>query len=221
MKLTINQDLLNKVPSFNVIAYTMEVSNKTTLEVTNLLNNLQKEYFNKYDLQEITKLEKLKETRDGYKKLGKDPCHTRPACEALLRRVVKGTPLYRLGDIIDMGNVLSILTKRSVCVVDLQKLVGDINIRIGKKDEPYTGINRGTINIYNLPVYEDVNGPFGTPTSDTSRTMVDENTKEIFIMIICYSQKEIDEDENLLLTLYQKYVGATKIKKVEVNYGKF
>lgn len=221
MKLTINQDILAKITDFNVIAYTMDVDNKQTMEVTKLLDNLEKEYLNKYELTDIVNLEKLKETRDGYKKLGKDPSHTRPACEALLRRVVKGNSIYRLGDIIDIGNVLSILTSRSVCVVDFDKLEGDVNIRIGKINEPYTGINRGPINITNLPVYEDSIGPFGTPTSDTSRTMIDNNTKRILVMIICYSFKEIEEDENLLLTLYKKYVGASKIEKVEVNYGKF
>lgn len=221
MKLTINQDILAKIPKFNVIAYTMNVDNKQTVEVTNLLNNLEKEYLNKYELTDIVNLEKLKETRDGYKKLGKDPSHTRPACEALLRRVVKGHPIYRLGDIIDIGNVLSILTSRSVCVVDFDKLEGDVNIRIGRINEPYIGINRGPINISNLPVYEDAQGPFGTPTSDTSRTMIDNNSKRILVMIICYSFKEIEKDENLLLTLYKKYVGANNIKKVEVNYGKF
>lgn len=221
MKLTIDKTITDKVPSFNVIAYTMEVENAKTKLVDEYLAALSQEYFNKYDMTEIVNIPKLKETRDGYKKLGKDPSHTRPACEALLRRTVKGTVLYRLGDIVDLGNVLSLLTMRSVCVVDADKLVGDINIRIGKDNEPYEGINRGFINITNLPVYEDEVGPFGTPTSDTYRTMVNDKTTKIFIMIICFSQQEIEKDENLLLALYQKYASAQSIKKIEVTYGKF
>lgn len=221
MKLTIDKTITDKVPSFNVVAYTMEVENAKTKLVDEYLVALSQEYLNKYDMTEIVNIPKLKETRDGYKKLGKDPSHTRPACEALLRRVVKGTNLYRLGDIIDLGNILSLSTMRSVCVVDADKLVGDINIRIGKDNEPYEGINRGFINITNLPVYEDEIGPFGTPTSDTYRTMVNDKTTKIFIMIICFSQQEIEKDENLLLALYQKYAGAQSIKKIEVTYGKF
>ena len=221
MKLTIDKTITDKVPSFNVIAYTMEVENAQTKLVDDYLVALSQEYLNKYDMTEIVNIPKLKETRDGYKKLGKDPSHTRPACEALLRRTVKGAGLYRLGDIIDLGNILSLLTMRSVCVVDADKLVGDINIRIGKDNEPYEGINRGFINITNLPVYEDEIGPFGTPTSDTYRTMVNDKTTKIFIMIICFSQQEIEKDENLLLALYQKYAGAQSIKKIEVTYGKF
>ena len=176
---------------------------------------------NKYLPEEIVLIPRLKETRDGYKKLGKDPSHTRPATEALLRRFVKGSGIYRLGDIIDLGNILSLLTNRSVCVVDYNKLYGDILIRIGEKDEPFEAINRASLNIYNLPVYVDDIGPFGTPTSDTNRTKVDETTNQIFIMIICFGTGDINDNEELLLDIYQKYAKATNIKKIEVQYGEF
>lgn len=221
MKLTISNDILSKLPDFNVIAYTMDVDNKTTEIVTKYLKELEKEYYNKYQPEEITKIPRLKETRDGYKKLGKDPSHTRAATEALLRRFVKGTGIYRLGDIIDLGNILSLLTNRSVCVVDYDKLQGDILIRVGQKDEPFEAINRGSLNIHNLPVYVDDLGPFGTPTSDTDRTKVDNNTKKIYIMIICFSHEDIHNDELLLLDIYIKYANASNIKKIEVQYGEF
>ena len=221
MKLTINNDILSKVKTFSVIPYVMDVDNLKTIEVSNLIDELSKKYFNLYPMEEITKLPKLKETRDGYKLLGKDPSHTRCAAEALLRRMVKGTPLYRLGDIIDLCNVLSILTSRSVCVVDFDKLVGDVTIRVGRENEEYIAINRGPLNVYNLPIYEDNISPFGTPTSDTDRTKVDENTKTILIMIICFGTTDIDKDEEQLLALYKKYANAHNIKKIEVEYGKF
>ncbi len=221
MKLTICNDILNKVPKFDVIPYVMDVDNLSTDEVNNYLNKLSEQYFNLYQNEEIVKIPKLKETRDGYKLLGKDPSHTRAATEALLRRVVKGTPLYRLGDIIDLGNILSLITHRSVCVVDYNKLVGDIIIREGRKDEEYLAINRGPLNIHHLPVYEDNISPFGTPTSDTDRTKVDNTTSKILVMIICFGDKEKEQDEQLLLALYKQYAGAHNIKKLEVEYGKF
>lgn len=221
MKLTICNDILSKVKSFDVIPYVMDVDNLFTLEVQEYLDELSKKYLNLYPLTEVTKLPKLKETRDGYKLLGKDPSHTRCATEALLRRVIKGSPLYRLGDIIDIGNILSILTQRSVCVVDYDKLVGNIKIRVGRENEEYIAINRGPLNVFNLPIYEDDISPFGTPTSDTDRTKVDQNTKRIFVMIICFGTEEKDKDEELLLALYKKYANAHNIKKLEVEYGKF
>lgn len=221
MNLTICKEILDKVPSFNVIAYQMEVENKTTKELDIYLDELTHIYPSIYKLEDVVNLPKLKETRDGYKKLGKDPSHTRPACEALLRRFVKGSGIYRLGDIIDLGNILSLLTQRSVCVVDFDKLQGDIIIRLGKENEPYEAINRGNLNISNIPVYVDEIGPFGCPTSDTMRTAVTPNTKKILVMIICFSEQRIKEDEDLLISLYKKYANATSIEEIEVHYGKF
>lgn len=217
MKIKIVEQLLEKIPNFLVIPYTMEVDNQKTNAVEELLLALKEKYTNFVPATEIVTIPKLKVSRDGYKKLGKDPSHTRLACEALLRRLIKGDNLYRLGDIIDLGNVLSIETMRSVCVVDLDKIVGDVVIRIGTKEDVYYGINRGLINVDKIPLYTDDLGPFGNPTSDTDRTKVTGSTKNILIMIICFNQDDIEKDENIMLELYKKYANARNIKKLEVR----
>lgn len=217
MKIKIVEELLEKIPNFLVIPYTMEVDNQKTNAVEELLLALKEKYTNFVPATEIVTIPKLKVSRDGYKKLGKDPSHTRLACEALLRRLIKGDNLYRLGDIIDLGNVLSIETMRSVCVVDLDKIVGDVVIRIGTKEDVYYGINRGLINVDKIPLYTDDLGPFGNPTSDTDRTKVTGSTKNILIMIICFNQDDIEKDENIMLELYKKYANARNIKKLEVR----
>lgn len=214
MKISISKELQEALPNFNVIGYTMDVDNKTTIEVTNYINNLFLSLKDKYTLEQLIKEPKILESRNAYKKLGKDPSHTRVACENLWRRLIKGQKFYRLGDLIDLGNVLSILTKRSVCVVDLDKIDGDIFIRRGTKDDIYETINRGLLNVENIPLYVDLISPFGCPSSDTLRTSITKNTKRILIMIICFSENEINEDELLLLDIYQKYTKAKNIIKI-------
>lgn len=217
MKINIAEELLTKLPDFSVIAYTMEVDNRTTLLVDKLLLTIKKRYYNYVPLIDIVQIPKLKTSRDGYKKLGKDPSHTRLACEALLRRVIKGDDLYRLGDVIDLGNILSIETMRSVCVVDKDKIVGDVTIRIGTKDDIYYGINRGLINVDKIPLYTDHQGPFGNPTSDTDRTKVTIDTKNVLIMIICFNKEDLEKDETMMIELYKKYANARNIQKIEVR----
>ena len=195
MKIKINDDLKNILPKFQVIAYTMDVDNLKTKEVENKLEEIKQKYFNIDMLPNVVSIPKIKESRDGYKKLGKDPSHTRLACEALYRRVLKGDGLYRLGDIIDLGNILSVEIKRSVCVVDADKIKSDDKI----------------------PVYTDILGPFGNPTSDTDRTKVTIDTKRILIMIICFSDTDIEQDEAYMLDLYKQYANARNIQKLEVN----
>ena len=214
MKISICDEIKRVLPSFNVIAYTMDVSNEKTDLVTNFIDEVIKCEKDKYTLEDIIKNKKILESRNGYKRLGKDPSHTRVACENLLRRIVKEQPLYRLGDIIDLGNILSILTKRSVCVVDKDKLIGNLTIRLGTKEDIYMTINRGPLNVDKIPVYCDDVSPFGCPSSDTLRTAVDENTKSIYIMIICFEDSDKEKDEQLLLDIYTKYANAKNIERI-------
>jgi DNA/RNA-binding domain of Phe-tRNA-synthetase-like protein len=222
MNLTINSDIKELIPSFSVIAYEITFDDdfnaltKSEL-VDKYLEKMYLEYPSLYNYELITQIPKLKNTRDGYKKMGKDPSHTRPACEALLRRIVKGNKLYRLGDVIDVGNILSVLTLRSVCVVDLDKIVGDVVIRLGTKEDIYEGINRGLINVTNIPVYTDNVGPFGCPTSDTLRTCVTNTTKKVLVMIICFDESEKDVDEKSLINLYQTLTKVKNIRKIGDN----
>ena len=222
MNCRISNDLKNLLPNFSVIAYEIDFESdfdamNKSIEVDDYLEKLYTLVSSKYNYDEITKIPKLKQTRDGYKKMGKDPSHTRPACEALLRRVVKGNNLYRLGDVIDLGNILSIETLRSVCVVDKERLVNDVVIRLGTKEDIYEGINRGLINVTNIPVYTDEIGPFGCPTSDTLRTCVTSSTKSILVMIICFDEIEKDVDEQKLISLYQTFTKIKNIRKIGDN----
>ena len=222
MNCRISDDLKELLPTFSVIAYEIEFDSNfnamiASSEVDEYLEKLYDTIPNMYNYDEITKIPKLKATRDGYKKMGKDPSHTRPACEALLRRIVKGSKLYRLGDVIDVGNILSVLTLRSVCVVDLDKIVGDVVIRLGTKEDIYEGINRGLINVTNIPVYTDNVGPFGCPTSDTLRTCVTNTTKKVLVMIICFDESEKDVDEKSLINLYQTLTKVKNIRKIGDN----
>lgn len=222
MKLTISKELKEKLPEFNVSCYTFNLlepndANNLSDDITKYFDEVTKQYSMLYTLEEVTKIKKIKDTRDGYKKLGKDPSHTRPACEALLRRILKYKSIYRLGDMIDVGNLLSLLLQKSVCVVDDDKLVGDIIIRIGNNDDEYYGINRGRINVENIPVYTDSVSPFGNPTSDTLRTAITNETKNVCLMLIHFNSDDILADESQteeILTKYLKISNLTKIKSL-------
>ena len=67
-----------------------------------------------------------------------------------------------------------------------------------------------------MPVYCDSVSPFGTPTSDTIRTAVSDETKNILVMIICFDQSDYCQDEQLLIDLYKTYANAKEITKLNV-----
>lgn len=135
------------------------------------------------DAECIRNLSTIKATKEGYKALGKDPNRYRPAAESLLRRVSKGKGLYQVNNVVDCLNLVSVETGLSICGYDLDKIDGNIHFGIGQSEEPYEGIGRGALNIEKLPVFRDFHGAFGTPTSDSVRTLIDENTSHVLMMI--------------------------------------
>ena len=132
----------------------------------------------------------IKTTRLAYKKIGKDPSRYRVSSEALIRRILQGKGLYKINNVVDTNNLISIETGYSVGSYDMKNIKGDIIFRIGKEGEKYQGIGKEMINIENLPVFCDDIGPYGSPTSDSTRAMVIDNSKEILTTIISFNGKE-------------------------------
>lgn len=217
MKIQISESILNKLPNFDIIAMSMDVSFKETDELLlSEIKQYEKNIKEEYSLEDVLNIPLIKEARDGYKKLGKDPSRYRLACESLLRRLVKGNGLYIINNLVDVGNILSIDCKRSVAVLDYEKIQGDVTIRLGTSDDIYEGIGRGIINIENIPLYEDSIGPFGSTTSDTLRTSITKNTKKILLFIVCFGDSNKERDELKAKELYQKYCNALNITKINV-----
>jgi DNA/RNA-binding domain of Phe-tRNA-synthetase-like protein len=125
----------------------------------------------------------IKATKEAYRILGKDPSRYRPSAEALTRRVVSSKGIYEINNIVDILNLVSLDSGFSIGGYDAEKIQGKIEFGIGKPDEPYEAIGRGELNIENLPLFRDELGAFGSPTSDSLRTMVTEKTT-VFLMVI-------------------------------------
>jgi DNA/RNA-binding domain of Phe-tRNA-synthetase-like protein len=126
-------------------------------------------------------------TRAAYKALGKDPARYRPAAEALLRRVAQGKGLFRVNTVVEVNNLLSLETGFSIGTYDLGKLQPPLVFRPSRPGEAYEGIGRGPLNLEGLPVFADTLGPFGSPTSDSARSMVDSATTRILMVLIGFA----------------------------------
>lgn len=149
------------------------------------------------DLRSRLTTESLKEqsgiaaTRAAYKACGKDPSRYRPASEQLARRVLQGKDLYSVDTIVDLGNLVSLVSGYPTGLLDADKIAGtDVTLGVGHADEPYEGIGRGALNIEGLPVYRDAEGPIATPTSDSTRTMLSADTRRLLFIINGYDGDE-------------------------------
>src|SRR5499427_2291932 len=123
-------------------------------------------------------------TRKAYKALGKDPARYRGSAEALLRRIVAVKGFPQINAVVDVINLVSVESRLPVGLYDLAHVVGDITFRSGRAGETYKGIGKYDLNLEGLPVFADTVGPHGSPTSDSERTMVTSDTKDVLGVII-------------------------------------
>jgi len=129
-------------------------------------------------------------TRAAYKALGKDPARYRGSAEALLRRVIAGKGLPEINAVVDIINLVSVESRLPIGLYDLAHLSGDTVFRAGRAGETYKGIGKYDLNLEGLPVFADAQGPYGSPTSDSERTMVTSETKQVLAIIISFGGRE-------------------------------
>jgi DNA/RNA-binding domain of Phe-tRNA-synthetase-like protein len=77
-----------------------------------------------------------------------------------------------------------------VGLYDLGHVTGEIVFRAGRAGETYKGIGKYDLNLEGLPLFADNAGPHGSATSDSERTMVTAETKEILAVIISFGGAE-------------------------------
>ncbi len=206
MRIAIKDELTAINKGFNIAVMECNVEVFKNNEIDVLINEIEKDINETISIEDVVNLDIIIDARNAYKKYGKDPSRYRLAVESLYRRISKGNILYRISNIVDLGNILSLKTRKSVAVLDFAKIVGDITIRLGNEDDEFIGIGRGKLNIVNIPVYVDDIGAFGSTTSDTERTMITNNTKKILLFIISFSgKKDLSAELKYAEKLYTKY----------------
>ncbi|MCY1635706.1 B3/B4 domain-containing protein [Marinifilum sp. D737] len=165
------------------------------------------------DPEKIRQLPSVKSTKLGYRKIGKDPSRYRPSAEALLRRVASGKGLYKINNVVDLLNLVSIDSGFSIGGYNAEKINGDIRLGIGRKDEPYKGIGRGELNIEFLPIFRDELGAFGSPTSDSVRTSITNECSQFLMIILSFQgNHELQKAMDFAVSLLQKHAKGDKIE---------
>jgi DNA/RNA-binding domain of Phe-tRNA-synthetase-like protein len=169
-------------------------------------------------VENISRLPAIAASRRGYKACGKDPARYRLSAEALLRRTVQGKGLYRVNNVVDLLNLVSVSTGFSIGGYDAEKIEGDVIFGIGRENEPYEGIGRGELNIESLPVFRDSLGAFGSPTSDSVRTAVTNRTRRFLMIIIDFGALPgLEKAAEMAVSLLKKYAGANNLEMKKID----
>lgn len=212
--ITFQQELIQKIPEIRLGCLSCEVQIKPSNEDIKLLSeNIIAQIQSELTIEAISQKPTIKSTKEGYRKLGKDPSRYRPSAEALTRRIVNGKDLYWINVIVDLLNLISLESGFSIGGYDETKISGALEFGIGAINEPYHAIGRGELNIENLPVFRDDLGAFGSPTSDSMRTMVTSATKYFLMVIIDFGlHSNLDDTLDRSAELYEKFADVSSIE---------
>ena len=215
IKVQISPEVAAAAPALHVIVVEADVKNPPTSDA--LWHEISKEEARLHDMpmELVNKRPAIAATRAAYKALGKEPNRYRPSAEALTRRCVKGLELYRTLTIIDLTNLLSLITGHSIGAFDRDAIAGGtLTLGVGREGEPYEAIGRGQLNIACLPVFRDAVGGVGTPTSDNDRTKLSEETTHLLMTINIYGAGEHTDEQIKALTerLLADYASASDVR---------
>lgn len=136
-----------------------------------------------FTVDSLAQAEPVRAVRAMFRGWGMDPSKYRPSSEALLRRVVQGKGLYRISNIVDVCNVCSIETGWPYGLYDASRMHPPVAFRHGARSETYERVGKEMWHVDGRPVLVDAQGPFGSPISDSTRTMITEATRSVLMVI--------------------------------------
>ena len=207
-EIKVSQEIKDACPVFAGAAVYAAVKNTAYCEgLWKEINAFTEELTTTTQIEDIKHQPVIAATREAYKRCGKDPGRYRPSAEALRRRLMRGIPLYQIDTLVDLINLVSLLTGHTIGGFDADKIQGAyLELGIGKAGEPFEGIGKGVLNIEGLPVYRDASGGIGTPTSDNERTKMNLGTTHILAIVNGYNGKKgLKEAAEMIQSLLNEY----------------
>ena len=114
------------------------------------------------------------------------------------------------------GNFCSASFGLSIGIYDADFIKGNVEFRLGNAGENYQGINKGEITIENRFTIADETGPFGNPSSDSNRTKITVETKNVLFVIYApanYDSQTLQKHTDFAQSVLLKYCSGKVINK--------
>jgi len=120
----------------------------------------------------------------GFKPAGRN----RPANEYLLRQLMESKCFNFILNLVDINNYLSLKYFLPMSILDAEKFVGRLHLRLGRADEEYVFNPAGqSIDLEGLIVVADLSNshsiPLGSPVKDSMRAKITKQTKNVLVVV--------------------------------------
>jgi DNA/RNA-binding domain of Phe-tRNA-synthetase-like protein len=168
-------------------------------------------------IETLAEADSTRAVRSMFRAWDMDPSKYRPSSEALLRRIVQGKGLYRVSNVVDIGNLASIETGWPLGCYDRAKIQAPIEFRHGTAGERYEGIGKRTWHLEGRPVLVDPDGPFGSPISDSTRSMITEAARDVLVVIYAPAGASGATMDAAMASLGQRFTGLAGASAVRFS----
>ncbi|MFT4415056.1 B3/4 domain-containing protein [Fredinandcohnia humi] len=207
MEITLSSLLKEIIADFKVgiIQYnTIEVGDSPQM-LRGRLQTFQESLF--FDLEDkaITDVKGIAEWRTIFKQVGTDPNRYRPSVESIYRRIQKQNFLHTIHSAVDLNNFFSMQYEIPIGIYDADKIHGNVEIRLGREDDKYEGINGRIISMKDKILSSDTIGAFGSPYVDSERTAVTTETKNAIQIIYLKPSLSNESCEKLIESLAKMF----------------
>jgi len=185
------------------------------------ISEFEREY-SKGDLEGLKDNPVIRAYRDFYWRIGIDPTKTRPAGEALRRRLIRDGKLPRISFIVDVGNMVSAKTLVPIGIYDRKKFVEEPVITISEGGEEFLGIGKKKVERVQPGVPIMLSGKAVMhiyPHRDSLLTSVDDKTTDV--LVVCAGVPGVPESLvkqacNEVKDLLVKYGSAQVVKDTQI-----
>ncbi|MEM3452250.1 MAG: phenylalanine--tRNA ligase beta subunit-related protein [Candidatus Hadarchaeum sp.] len=220
MKITIQPLLLQRFPGLQVLLRRL-----TGLRVERESDQLQlfkekiaEEIKRKYRLETVKDEPVFRAYRDFFWRAGIDPTKTRPAAEALIRRILAGKPLPTINTLVDSYNLASMQTGVALGAFDAGKLRGDLTLRLANKGEKFLSIGMDlpiVLNGVELVVSDEEKLIAIYPHRDSEETKVTLETRDL-CLLICgapgMEEQKLVEAAETAVEYITRFCGGTEVR---------
>lgn len=163
-------------------------------ETNNFVNETEMFARSKWTLESISNDVLFQSYRKLWWNYGMDPTKLRPSAEAMIRRVLSDKPLYRINNLVDTLNAVSIKYALSMGYCDFDKIKGNLAVRKADNGEQFKPIGTKSDYMCNgtelVVADEEKIIDLGFSTSSSDSIKITNNTKNFLLLI--YAPEEID-----------------------------
>ncbi|MBS3815686.1 MAG: hypothetical protein KGY45_03895 [Hadesarchaea archaeon] len=218
MELKFSKEVTNQFPNLKLLKTQisgLQVEKKSR-ELEEFKNKINNEIKNKYELEELKNNQIFRAYRDFFWQIDIDPTKTRPASEALVRRILQGKSLPTINTLVDAYNLASLSSGIPLAVFDLDSLKGDLVMRFAQEGEEFHGI--GMSEPIHLDGGEIVVSDRGKliaiyPYRDSNDTRITLDTKNALIMTCGapgIDREKLEKAEEKAIRYVTRFCGGSK-----------